>query len=166
MHSFLNYLVNASELSLMKGGIFIPKDLTKYTEEAFDHILSDLEAFKRTLFGLHKAFNSNKSSNSYNKNEFPMINVNQFLNIHSPNKSFSMSATSPNFQRHSKLPNEELFFFSIFQILLGEHFETLTKNNDQNYFTSLNNLNGEIMKKIKENNSGLIFSIFKNINNN
>lgn len=150
----------------MKGGIFIPKDLTKYTEEAFDHILSDLEVFKKTLFGFHKAFNSNKTSININKNEFPMINVNQFLNIHSPNKSLSMSATSPNFHRNSKPHNEELFFFTVFQILLGQQFDSLIQNYDPNNFKNLNDLNDDVVKRIKENNSMIIYSIFKNVENN
>lgn len=158
--------MNVSDLSLMKGGIFIPKDLTKYTEESLDHILSDLNLLKKNINGFHKAFNSNKSTINNNKNEFPMINVNQFLNINSPNKSLSMSATLPNFHKNHKTLNDDLFFLNIYQILLGEQFESLIKNYDQNVFKNLDNINDDILKKIKENNSMIIYSIFKNVENN
>jgi len=157
----------------MKGGIFMPKDLTKYTEEAFDHILSDLEVFKKTLIGFHKSFNSNRSLMNTNKHEFPMIHVNQFLNINmQPNNTLSMSATSPNYNNKNSKPQhkEELFFSTVFQILLGEQFETLLKSNDgQICFKSLDNkhnFNEDVVKRIKENNSMIIYSIFKNIENN
>jgi len=149
----------------MRGGIFIPKDLKKFTEESFDHIISDIETFKKTLIGFNRAFNSNKNLIVTNKTEFPMLNVNQFLHMNSPNhnKSFSMNATNPNFNKNSKLNNEDLFFFTVFQILLGEQFETLIKTYDHNIFKNLNEMNDEIVTKMKEHNTMTVHALFRNI---
>ena len=77
-----------------------------------------------------------------------------------------MNLTNPNFNKFPKsLQNEELFFLTIFQILLGEHFESLIKRYDQNIFKSINDVNDEIVKKIKEHNTMIIYSIFKNVEN-
>jgi len=150
----------------MKGGIVIPKELTIFIDETFDHILSDIDVFEKTINGFHKAFNSTKNFNlNANKNEYQVFNIYQYLNINSPNKSLSMNATYPNFQKNLKINNEELFYITVFRILLGEKFESLVKINEQRTFKNWKNLDSEILEKIKKHNSMILQIMFKNFQN-
>lgn len=141
------------------------KPLAKYTSEAFDHLMSDIEQFKKTLFGFHKAFNSNKNTTA-NKNEFPMININQFLNIQTPPGNYSINSvnnTNQNFYKTNKFQNEEAFTHAVFQILLGEELENMLNIHDLNFFKNFNSINQDIIQRIREHNINIIQSIFKTI---
>ena len=140
----------------------MPKDFVKYIEESFDHLFDDVEKFKKMLIGFHKAFNSNKSTN---KTEFPAINSNTFFL--SPNKDSNTQGYNGSVHNNlkSNFYNEDLFFSSIFGILLGDDYESLTKNFDKEIFRNINRKDDEIIKKIIEYNVSAINSILSNVEN-
>lgn len=140
--------------------------MTKYKEEAIEHLFKDVENLKTQMEGFLKAFNSLKSNNT-NKSEFPLIkNTNDLIfnqQINKPEKKNNMqnslisSATKVNF--------EDKFYICVFQILLGDNIEYFFKKYDFNFFSDFNSVNNDVLKKIKENNSNILSSIFINIDN-
>ena len=162
--------MNNTEYSFIRDGIFIPKDLTKYKEEAIDHIFKDIEYLKTIMEGFLKAFNSLKTVN-VTKSDFPMINANEFFFLQ--NKTIPATKSKrQNLKLHNSLASssskvnfEDKFYICVFQILLGDNIEYFYKNYDFNFFNDFDSLNLDVIKKIKENNSNLLNSIFINIEN-
>ncbi len=158
----------------MYDGIFIPKDLNKYKEEAIEHLFKDIDYIKNQLEGFLKAFNSLKNI-TFNKNDFPMIkNKNELLflknkviplGLSKGNRVSTLINRSSLLSFDSKVIYEDKFFYYAFQILLGDNIEYFYKKSENDNFSDLNLLNNDVMKKIKENNSNILGSIFMNIEN-